>query len=317
MLRRVQGFIADNTMGFKLTTAFILVILIPMTLLAYISYKVTDSLLMDRAREKLGIGIKAAWSEYYVRADQMRYGMLQAVSSDDIKRAVSRRDREHLEKVMSAWSQKRQYVDVWTVVDGSGRVIARLGSDYRGDAFEPAAIVKAAMRDREPKVSTIVFTPDLLKKEAGRLIERYEVTKEGTWVNVGSQIDSNTGGLAITVVTPVLDDAQRPIGAIITADVLNREDHIAEAVSSKIPGLFTTISLGGKRISTNLASWDGRPFVSTELPGQIRASLSRGKAFVGEWKIQDATFVSMFEPIRDFDGAIIGSIDVGMNKEVL
>ena len=40
------------SMGFKLTSVFLLLILIPMTLLALISYRVVDSILVSKAEEK-------------------------------------------------------------------------------------------------------------------------------------------------------------------------------------------------------------------------------------------------------------------------
>src|SRR3989338_705534 len=120
-------------MGFKLTSVFLLVILIPMTLLAFISYRVVDSILVSKAEEKIAIGLKAAWTEYYTRADQMLYGMLQAVTSREIKDAVVRFDRTYLKKVLRDWKEKRPYVDIWTIVDPGSRVIVRLNGPDAGD----------------------------------------------------------------------------------------------------------------------------------------------------------------------------------------
>lgn len=86
-------FFDDRNMGFKLTFVFLLVILIPMTMLAYMSYRVLDAYIVSDAREKMETGLKIAWTDYYSRIEQMRYGMLQAASSGDIKQSVRNKDK--------------------------------------------------------------------------------------------------------------------------------------------------------------------------------------------------------------------------------
>ncbi|MDP2688524.1 MAG: hypothetical protein Q8P48_00290, partial [Deltaproteobacteria bacterium] len=105
-------FFSRRTMGFKLTFIFLSVILIPMVLLAYMSYRVVDSRLVNEAEERIGMGLKSAWTEYYARGAQMRYGMLQASSMEEIKSAVARRDRPYLKRMMIRWKQMRPYVDL-------------------------------------------------------------------------------------------------------------------------------------------------------------------------------------------------------------
>src|SRR3990172_11867543 len=99
--------------GFKLTAIFIVVVLAPMLLLAFVSYRIIDARLMEHARAEVSNGMKTAWTEYFIRGEQMRYGMLQASSMEEIKKSVAGRNTDYLRRMMSAWKQMRPYVDLW------------------------------------------------------------------------------------------------------------------------------------------------------------------------------------------------------------
>lgn len=294
--------------GFKLTAIFIVVVLAPMLLLAFVSYKVIDARLMEHAREEVSNGMKAAWTEYYIRGEQMRYGMLQASSMEEIKKAVARRDAEYLRKVMTTWKQMRPYVDIWAITDGSGRVIARINSQFSGDELLLGGLVTHAMNSKAPQVSTEVISPDVIKLEGNSVAETSALPDgRGSFTEVDV--------LALTVVTPVLDDAQTAIGAIVTADVLNNDSFVPDMVSYKLPGLFTTITAGGTRITTNLAAPGGSTFRGTRIDGNTSSLLAEGNPAYAEWSANGLTLISRFEPIRDYKGAVIGSLDVGLSKE--
>lgn len=314
MGNKIKRLFDDRTVGFKFTVLFMLVILIPMTLLAYTSYKVIDANLRDKAREKISMGIKAAMTEYYVRGEQMRYGMLQAASTRSLKEAVVRGDKEFLKDMMLRWKQGRDYVDIWTVVDSEGKVIARINSNESGDELALSGLVQKALSSGEAVISSEVFSEDLLKKED---MEPAGPASASASVRARYMDGSVNGAMALTVVTPVFDDNGKPKGAIITADIINRDSFIPEGVASKIPGLFTSISMNGVRISTNLIDDSGRSMISTELPDDAFKAVSAGKAVFAEWNIPGMTLLSTFEPIKDHTGRVIGSIDSGISKSSL
>ena len=293
--------------GFKLTAIFIMVVLAPMLLLAFVSYRVIDARLMTHARGEVSNGMKAAWTEYYTRGEQMRYGMLQAVSMEEIKKAVSRGDAEYLRKVMSVWRQMRPYVDMWVITDANGKVIARINSQFKGDELLLGGFVSHAIKSRVPQVSTEIIPAEVIKLE-GNSVSEMAAFPEGA---NGAQSEA----LALTVVTPVLDDRQTPIGAIVTADVLNNDNFVPDMVSFKFPGLFTTITAGGRRIATNMAAPGGGTMRGTRVEGEAREALAGGVPSFIEWEVDGLGLISRFEPIKDFKGRVIGSLDVGLSKE--
>jgi len=301
-------YFAGKPMGFKLTVIFLSVVLLPMSLLAYISYKVVDSRLFEHAREQVSTGMKAAWTEYYIRGEQMRYGMLQAASMDEIKRAVGGGNADYLRKMMTAWKQMRPYVDLWAITDLEGKVIARVNSPLRGDKVLLNGLVAKAIETREPQVATEMLDESLVRLEGNALFEKIFPLKEKPGPEAA-------GIMALTVVTPVLSEKGSPVGAIITADVINNDSFVPDMVSYKLPGFFTTISSGGTRVSTNITDESGRNARGSHLQPSIQSQLSSGKSVFAEWELPGLTLISSFEPIRDSKGLLIGSLDVGISKE--
>ncbi len=314
MKRLVNRLFRNRTLGYKFTLMFALVILIPMLLLAYVSYRVMDSRLIIEANNKLKMGLKTAWTEYYIRADQMRYGMLQAASQKDVIEAVRRHDSGRLKEMMQKWKGRRPYVDIWIILDSKGRVISRFNNELKDDAIDINGLVEKVVSSGKTQVSTEILAEDILDRE-GEEFHRQVAPPKDIMGSHSAGVEGDV--MALIVVTPVIDDSLSPIGAIITADVLNKDRYLPDAIANKLPWLFTTVSMNGLRIATNIKGSDGQAADWTFLPGPVLSKISSGKALMGEWEYLGQDFISAFEPIEDNKGKSIGSLDVGMPKSQL
>ncbi|GAB4413229.1 MAG: hypothetical protein OHK0032_09290 [Thermodesulfovibrionales bacterium] len=301
--------------GFKLTTTFISLILIPMLLLSYASYRVMSTQAFRDIEEKLNITLRAAWNEYYERAYQMRYGMLQATAQESVGRDIRSGSRESLRKTMKEWKKRRPYVDIWSVVDAEGRVIARLNSELSGDALEINGLVKKALTSGEPQISTEVLPGELLKREGEDVYSRFrvQITDEQRRTETGYE----DRALALVVVVPFVDDRYRVIGAIITADILNNDSYIPDEIADMTRGLSTTISMNGIRIATNLKDRHNQSAAGTMLPVPVIAGINSGTQKMVELNIGGHSYMALFNPIKDHKGNIIGSFDVSVPKSIV
>lgn len=309
-------FFDDRNMGFKLTVMFLLVILIPMTILAYVSYRVLDSYIVADAHDRMDTGLKVAWTDYYLRIEQMRYGMLQAASSEDVRQAVRKKDKVQLKKMMMQWKLRRPYVDIWTIVDKDSRVIVRLNVDDAGGKFDINGIIQGALLDGETRMSTEIIPKDVVRLEGHSFADKVRGAAPSR--NGSSRAEeADEPVMALTVVVPVLDDGQRPIGAILTADVINNDNFIPDMVASKIPGLFTTISAQGWRITTNLSDSHGLSVRDSQVAKSVLDGLEGGKAYRGDIDVNGKVYSALFDPIRDNKDNIIGSFDVSMPKDAI
>jgi len=320
MKRFLINLMGNRTMGFKFIAAFTLVILIPMLFLAYISYRVIDARLITDARQKIDIGLKVAWTEYNIRADQMRYGMMQAASMDEIKNAIKQGNKEYLKSMMIRWKKERPYVDIWMVVNADGKVIARLNSDIAGDTLDINNLIEKAMLSGEPQISTEVIKEDMLKKENPEFHKQFIIPVISSpfmdeYKRPGKNIEDNT--MALLVATPVHGEYHSFMGAILTADILNNDDYIPNTVADKVPGLFTTIAMDGLGIATNLKDSKGQNAKGTLLASSVMSVIKSGRPMRGELDALGNTYISAFDPIKDNKDRVIGSLFVGVPKSSL
>lgn len=325
----MSGWLAwfDNkSMGFKLTAVFSGVVLIPMMLLAFISYNVINSRLEKESHARIESGLRVAWTEYFIHGDQMRYGMLQAASMKEIKNAVKRGDRKYLKEMMVRWKQQRPYVDVWTIIDADKRVIVRLNTDATGDIVHINGLIGEALLRKEAIVSSEILPKESLLFEGEIVNEKVVPSSMGReYLENAKEGNNKAGVLAMTVVTPVLDESNRPLGAIITADIINNDDFVPASVAMKMPGVYMSISVNGARVATNVKGRNGFPAIGSLIPQELLSTFVYQKSIttgvqhlnIREWKLNDETYLSEFDPIRNFKGEVIGTLDAGISKEKL
>ena len=285
----LDRFVNDTRIWQKFIFAFGSVVLIPMCILAYISFTVMDRRLADEASEKVEAALNTVWVQYYVRGNQMRYGMMQAAVMDNIKAAVRRGDSDYLNETIRAWKQGRPYVDLWEVVGPDGRVMAALGApDLREESASPG-LVKRALSVKKALVSTeLVADPEKTGAES----------------------------IVLTVVTPILDN-NKVLGAIVTGDVLNHDLFLPDMVSLTMRDVVISVNQGAEVVTTNLTDDGGSPVLGRFFPEDTLESLAREGSVRGDLELLGSGYVAAVDPIKDGDGNLIGSVFVGMPRSAL
>ncbi|MBI5192911.1 MAG: response regulator [Nitrospirae bacterium] len=310
----IKEMINNASLKTKLLAAFLSVVIVPMVLTAIVTERLTAKKLRQEIESGTEQNLEAAWIQYYVRADQMKYGMLQA--AELIETAIIKHDKKFITDKMAHWKNKRPYVDVWAVTDKDGRVISRLNSENSGDIFELNGIVKKAMTTGETVISTEVMPRALLQKEGDKLAEDIAIPVElqnrpGEY-NPGYPVENDA--LMVTVVVPVFDghSTGNVVGAIITGDILNKDNFVTDTLASKIPDSHTTITKNGVRIATNKVAGEGARAIGVPITAGIMAVLNTGKTYTGEIPWIKEPFIGAYSPIKDNKGKVIGTLSVSV-----
>ena len=316
-MRGLKRLLTDKSTGFKFIFAFSFVILVPMAILAIVSYKVIDSRLKEDTQEKITMGLKTAWTDYNIRGEQMRYGMLQAAAMIEIKDAVRLKNRDYLKRMMIRWKEKRPYVDLWIVTDENGRVISRLNSEDSGDTIEFNGVIEKAIFTGDAQISTEIIEIDVLKREGEEFHKQFIVpvipsTLKDEYKRPGGTFEDDA--LAIIVVVPVRGENHGIIGAIVTADILNNDTYLPDSIAEKIPDISATIAMDGLRITTNVKDSKGRLAIGTLLSNSVMNEIKIGISLRGEWNVLGNRYISAFDPVKDNKGRIIGSLFIGAPK---
>jgi len=264
----------------KLIVYFLLLLALQASVIIAVTSDVINSRMELSVNDALNKNLKAARIQYYARAYQMRFGMLQAASQEEIKEAVFTKDREYLRELMAGWKEYRPYVDLWLIVDSKGVVIADIESSGReGKIFVLNSLATKAIEQKEALVSTEV----------------------------------SEGMMMLSAATPVIKN-NAVVGAIVTGDAINGDDFIPKTLEENIPGIIVSIGQGKEIISTNIKNEDGEAITGTDLGKEILEKVLLESTFTGDVLIGKESYRVAVEPVKDNTGRVIGAIFVGVPK---
>jgi len=298
--------------GNKFILSFLIVTLVPTILLAFLTTTIISSSKKDDAQETINHNLRAAWMQYYARAYQMQYGMLQASTESYIKDAIVNRDQVFLKKQMAAWKKFRPYVDLWSVVDSRARTIASNNASKTGIHLSFNGLVEKSIKNKSSYISSEAVSRDILVQEA--LVEQASVPSPyGKDASPGGGVLQE--GIMLLVVTPVMNDRNTVIGAIITGDLINNDPFVPDTLAVSIPGSLVTIAMGETQISTNVLNQSGMRTIGQRIPKDVLEEIEKNKGFRGETSIGEMSYITAFDPILNYNGKIIGSLFVGVPKE--
>ncbi|MBI5599117.1 MAG: response regulator [Deltaproteobacteria bacterium] len=290
----------------KMAVSFLFVAIVPMVLLLVWSYEMMDKRLMEDARQTVERNLKFAWTQYYARGEQRRYGMLQAAASEFFHHEIAAGDRRRLRENMANWRNFRPYVDLWLVVDKNKRVIARLASASAGDVFDVNSLVARAIDSGDAIISTEVVPREALLKEGGALAEAARIP--------AADATAVEDGLMLMVSTPVFGKDGAVVGAIVIGDLINNDTFIPDTLAEKIPDTFTAIMMNGVSVATDIKDGKGRRYSGWSLPAAVVSELNAKKGWRGDIEIGGQKYISAVDPIEDGRGRVIGSISSNVLK---
>ena len=302
--------------GSKLILAFLLVTLLPTVLLALLTTRIISNSMHADAQLTINNDLKAAWMQYYSRAHQMQYGMLQASTELHIKEAIKEGDSALLRQQLEAWKEFRPHVDLWAIVDERSMVIASLNTSEAGYPLAINGLVRKAVMEKSSFISTEVIPSGVLAHEGLAEKSRVPVKKGAAAAGEGGGGERVlTDGLVLTVVTPVEDVSGSVIGVIVTGDLINNDTFVPDTFAETFTGSLVTIALGDVQVATNVVTESGERTLGHIVPGAALAEIEKDRGFRGETSIADKFYITAFDPIKNHEGKVIGSLFVGAPTE--
>lgn len=242
-----------------------------------------------------------------------------------VRQAVKEKDREFLSRDLRN-TLRREHLDVLTIVDSEGTVIARArnpalpGGNLRNDMF-----VRQAIRTRQPLTGTQIVSREELLDESPEIAAQAMMEIIPTPKAKPREGKLESSGMMLESVVPLFDDSDSFLGVLCAGKLLNRNFEIVDKINEIVhegqvfegKGIGTaTIFQGDLRISTNVKNRDGTRAIGTLISNEVAdVVLMKGERWVGEAFVVNAAYIAAYEPIRDPMDHIIGILYVGVLKE--
>jgi len=221
-------------------------------------------------------------------------------------------------------------IDMLTLVGTDGRVIYRAHNpEQYGDIVSEISIIKKVLAEGRPAKGTIVISQDILKNESEELANRAIIKIEDTPKArpVSKKIENRGFIIAAAVPFVSLDNENNEIilGLLMGGYLINNHFEIVDKIKSQVfqdqsykgEDIGTaTIFFDDLRISTNVKNKDNQRAVgscmSTEVYDYV---INEGKVWDDRAFVVKNWYFTAYEPIRDPNNKIIGSLYVGLLEE--
>ncbi len=260
-------------------------------------------------------------SEYMIRANQMKYGMLQAVTVEGLIDAVKKKDKKYLVKQLELFEKFRPYVDIWWAIDEKGRIIARYNSNISGDKVSLNGIVDYVLKTGEYVVSTEIIPPELIAKESKEVKDKVKITYWELKGERRNKIGVLTSGIGLVVVVPVKDTRTGKVyGAMATIMLWNKNKEWVDIMSRLLEGGMGAIFMrkGDEFIAVSTRTYGERKdFTGKQLPSEIRDKILKEKSFQKEIRFLGEDFLVRVDVIRNWKDKIIGALMLGESVKVV
>jgi two-component system NtrC family sensor kinase len=217
--------------------------------------------------------------------------------------------------------QKDNGFDFLTLTDEKGHVALRV-SDPGGEGGDVSSIsvVRAALAGKVA-AATETLSAKLLRNEAPLLGPRpYFPSLESPPAKPLDQ-RAEPSGLVMIAGAPVAGADHKILGVLYGGIVLNRNFGMVDRIWALVFGEdrldhqdigVVTVFQNNLRVSTTLKSGGGEREVGTQIAADVRdAVLGQGGSYHGRTLAAGDWYVTAYDPLRNYDGRIIGMLGVG------
>jgi len=215
-------------------------------------------------------------------------------------------------------------LDIFTLVDLNGNVIYRAHNpESKGDNISNLSIIKKVLNEGVPCKGTIILSREILEKEGKEILGKAAIDIKHTPKTRPVLKDVENRGMFISAAVPFISlYDNKKLGVLLGGYLLNRNDEIVDQLKTKVfedqvyEGKETgtaTIFFDDLRISTNVKSKNNERAIGSRLSAEVyNHVILNGKIWADRAFVVNDWYITSYEPIRDIDNKIIGSLYVGL-----
>ena len=215
-------------------------------------------------------------------------------------------------------------LDMLSVIDARGTVLFRAPNPHvMGDNLLWDPVVRKCLEERKPVAATSLMPVGAIEKENPALASRARIDIVKTSHAIEVREPFLTDGMVLRAAYPILDNDGNLLGVLAGGILLNRDYSIVDMIkktnnrNEQYKGHdmgYSTIFLGGVRISTNILNEEKKRAVGTLISKAVyervivqkRDWIGRRAFVVNDW------YISAYIPIYDLDHKIIGMLYTGI-----
>lgn len=311
---------------YKITAGLLVIILISYIILAFLTSAYVNRIFVKEVQTRVRLDLNSAHDIYYGHIEQIEQ-ILGAVS---VRRTIELPLEEELMgdlgKVFSNIYQRSE-IDFLTCVDINGNVLYRAHNpDQKGDNISEITLIKKAMHEWVPVSGTEILDEKILEREGRDLLERARIEVHSTPKSMPTIKTTENRGMVLATAIPITSlHENKKLGIIFGGYLINNDNQIVDLIKTRVFQDQTykgkdigtaTIFFDDVRVSTNVRQRDDTRAIGSRLSSEVydfvilNGNIWADRAFVvNDW------YITAYEPIRDTEDKIIGSLYVGLLEQ--
>lgn len=283
----------------KLLFSILLVLLVSYAILAVTTFKSVNYALEAQVSSNLEENLRYAQSQLFARADLITYSLSQPTTAPPVQKYIRTSNRLWLSDAVQRWRKTIPFVEVLTLMDPQKRVLTRVGSGTSDRLAGLEYAMEQAFRTRKTVVSTELVSREFLEQEGGVAI-------------TPSMLRQNEA-MVMVVAMPVFAADGTLIGGLLAGDIINNDPNLPFQVQEVFgKEVEVTITQRGHRIASSIAEEIPIP---VSIDAGIMERLERRLPYRGEAKIGNSFYETVFAPIANLRGEVIGSLSVALSND--
>ncbi|MCI0496397.1 cache domain-containing protein [candidate division KSB1 bacterium] len=290
-------------------------------LTSFIGSLIVNDTIMNQARSKVYHDLKTARMVYDNQLLMMRQELYAVSRGNKIENFLESGNSADLLAYLSQVFQDLG-LDFLSVTDANGKVIFRTTpSRQLGNNMADIPLIQAALLGKVG-ASTEVLSWESLQAENPEIVEQSYIRFVETPMAAPTDKTEETSGMVLMAAAPIFGKNDKEIGVLYGGHLLNRNFKIVDRVwelvyrgeryQDKDIGTVT-IFLHDLRISTNVKTKAGARALGTRVSAVVNeAVLVKGEEWSDRAFVVNDWYISRYEPIRNFQGDIVGILYVGV-----
>jgi len=192
---------------------------------------------------------------------------------------------------------------------------------FSGEA-KPSPLIQDVVHSGLPRVGLELYSSAYLTRERHGLAEKARIVTQQT-TDDQQTADVEHRALVMRAVYPIKNSRGQTVALLEGGVLLNDNAKLIDAIHELVYGPGTlpeggngliSIVLGNVRVATNLAmqSQNRGQVLGSTVPMQVQqAVIEQNKSWVGEVNTPDGVYLSAYQPLRDYQGNVIGMLEAG------
>ena len=305
----------------RLIIVYVLVVGAGGLITSFIGSLIVNQTTTNQAKSKVHHDLKTARMVYDKQLLLIKQAIYIGASGNTIQQCLHNHDRARL---ISRLEQIRQDTDIdfISVTDNRGQVILRITQpDHLGDDVSGISVIQAALAGKTA-MGTEILTEQMLLNEDKQLAGQAHFRLMDTPRAKPTDRTEETSGMALMVASPIWGTNGKLMGVLYGGHLLNRNFKIVDRVWELVykgekfrEKDIGTVTIFQKdlRVSTNVRTEDGKRALGTRVSEEVYdAVLIRGEVWSARAFVVNDWYISEYEPIKNYNGEIIGILYVGL-----